>query len=92
MGLTDDQVREFHDKGFVVVKGFFDSGVIDKVSAFLDGLRDKPQAETPSEDQEAKYYEESPTTAEKILVRVENMFGGNNPELSRLLISPEATQ
>ena len=92
MGLMDDQVREFQDKGFIVLKGFFDKAVMDKVSTFLDDLRDKPSAETPSQDFEAKYFEESPTTGEKILVRVENMFGDNNPELTRLLISPEATE
>jgi len=92
MVVTDEQVREFRDKGFVVLKGFFDQGVMDKVSAFLDDLRDKPPAETPAENEEAKYYEESPTTGEKILVRVENMLGDNNPELTRLLISPEVTE
>ena len=92
MALTDDQVMEFQDKGFIILKGFFDNAVMDKVSDFLDGLRDKPPADTPAENQEAKYYEESPTTAEKILVRVENMFGNNNPDLSRLLISPEVTE
>ena len=34
---------------------------MDKVSDFLDGLRDKSPADTPAEDQVAKYYEESPT-------------------------------
>ncbi|MBC8339017.1 MAG: phytanoyl-CoA dioxygenase family protein [Rhodospirillales bacterium] len=92
MVVTDDQVRDFRDKGFIVLKGFFDQGVMDKVSAFLDDLRNKPPAEGPAESEEAKYYEESPSTGEKILVRVENMLGDNNPELTRLLISPEVTE
>ena len=91
MVLKDEQIKEFQDKGFIVLKGFFDTAVMDKVSAFLDDLRDKSSAESPSPDVEAKYFEKSPTTGEKILVRVENMFGDNNPELTRLLISPEAT-
>ncbi|MBT3305919.1 MAG: hypothetical protein HN377_05485 [Alphaproteobacteria bacterium] len=92
MVVSDEQVQEFQDKGFLIFKGFFDTSVMDKVSGFLDDLKDKPPAQTPAGDEEAKYYEESPTTAEKILVRVENMFGENNPELSQLLISPDVTE
>jgi len=88
MSLTGDQMQEFKDKGFIVLKGFFDKAVMDKVSVLVDGLRDK----RPAKDQEAKYYEKSPITGENILVRIENVLGDNNPELARLLIPPKAIE
>lgn len=88
MGLTEAQVKEFHDKGFVVVKGFFDEGVIDRVSRWLDELRDK----TPEKGLEAKYYEKSSIAGESILVRVENILGDHNPEITDLLLSREAIE
>ena len=86
MFLTDDQTTEFENKGFIVLKGFFGKPVMDRVSAWLDELRDKQ----PAEDQEAKYYEKSTITGESILVRIENVLGDHNPEFTRLLVSPEA--
>ena len=86
MSLTEEQMKEFTDKGFIVLKGFFDNTVMDKVSAHLDELRDKE----PGENQEAKYYEKSTITGENILVRIENVLGDHNPELGELLIPPKA--
>lgn len=86
MSLTEEQMKEFADKGFIVLKGFFDKAVMDKVSAHLDELRDKE----PAKNQEAKYYEKSTITGENILVRIENVLGDHNPELGELLISPKA--
>ena len=86
MFLTDDQTTEFENKGFIVLKGFFGKPVMDRVSAWLDELRDKQ----PAEDQEAKYYEKSTITGESILVRIENVLGDHNPEFTGLLVSPEA--
>ncbi len=88
MSLTEAQIKEFNDKGFIVLKGFFDGPVMNKVSAWLDAQRDKK----PAENEEAKYYEKSALSGENILVRIEHIFGGLNPEFARLLISPEATQ
>ncbi len=56
MNLSQDQVKTCEDKGFVVVPGFFDKAVMDKVSALVDGLRDKE----PAEGEDAKYFETSP--------------------------------
>ena len=39
-----------------------------------------------------KYYEKSPTTGEDVLVRIENVLGDHNPELTKLLVSPEAIE
>lgn len=88
MFLSKEQLKEFTDKGFIVLKGFFDTAVMDKVSACLDELRDKE----PGKNQEAKYYEKSTITGENILVRIENVLGDNNPELAELLISPKAME
>ncbi len=38
MELTEEQLKTFKDKGFIVVKGFFGKPVMDKVSACVDGL------------------------------------------------------
>ena len=88
MSLPEEQIKEFADKGFVVLKGFFDEAVMDKVSARLDELRDKE----PAKNQEAKYYEKSTITGENILVRIENVLGDHNPEFTKLLLSPKATE
>ena len=88
MFLTEEQTKEFEDKGFIVLKGFFDKAVMGKVSAWLDALRDKE----PAEGQEAKYYEKSTISGENILVRIENVLGGNNPEFAELLIPPKAVE
>jgi ectoine hydroxylase-related dioxygenase (phytanoyl-CoA dioxygenase family) len=86
MFLTGEQTTEFKNKGFIVLKGFFDKPVMDRVSTWLDELRDK----RPAENQEAKYYEKSTITGENILVRIENVLGDHNPEFTGLLVSPEA--
>ncbi|MCH7864492.1 MAG: phytanoyl-CoA dioxygenase family protein [Proteobacteria bacterium] len=88
MFLTEEQTKEFRDKGFIVLKGFFDKAVMDEVSVWLDVLRDKE----PVKDQEAKYYEKSTITGENILVRIENVLGDNNPELAELLMPPKAME
>lgn len=85
MFLTEEQKKEFNDKGFIVLKGFFGKEVMDRVSAWLDELPDR----RPRENQEAKYYEKSSITGKNILVRVENLLGHHNPEITRLLLSPK---
>lgn len=88
MGLTDAQIKEFNDKGFVVLKGFFDKKAMERISTWLDELQDKQ----PESAGEMKYYERSPFTGETILVRVENVLGGRNPEIAKLLLSPKAIE
>ncbi len=86
MTLTEKQMAEFKDKGFIVLKGFFDKAAMDKVSAWLDALRDQD----PSQNQEAKYYEKSTIAGENILVRIENVLGDHKPEITKLLLSAKA--
>ena len=88
MQLSNEQIKEFGDKGFIVMKGFFDRATMDNISSHLDELRDKE----PAEGEEAKYYEKSPITGENILVRVENFLGDHSPEFSELLLPPKATE
>jgi ectoine hydroxylase-related dioxygenase (phytanoyl-CoA dioxygenase family) len=82
MFLTQEPTKEFKDKGF------FDSGVMGRVSALINGLRDKQSAA----DEEAKYFEKSSITGDSILVRIEKVLGDYNPELTRLLLSPDAME
>jgi ectoine hydroxylase-related dioxygenase (phytanoyl-CoA dioxygenase family) len=86
MFLTEEQMKEFREKGFVVLKGFFGKETMEWVSACLDELREKE----PGKGEEAKYYEQSSITGENILVRIENVLGDYNPELKDLLVTPEA--
>ncbi|MDP6388778.1 MAG: phytanoyl-CoA dioxygenase family protein [Alphaproteobacteria bacterium] len=88
MFLTQEQTEEFESTGFIVLKGFFDKAVMDKVSSYLDGLRDKQ----PDEFEEAKYYETSPITGENILVRIENVLGDHNAGLADILLAPKAIE
>ncbi len=88
MILSNKQVKTFAEKGFIVMKGFFGAAEMETVSAWLDELRDT----RPAPDREAKYYEKSTITGEGILVRVENVLGDHNPELTRLVIPPKAIQ
>jgi ectoine hydroxylase-related dioxygenase (phytanoyl-CoA dioxygenase family) len=85
MCITEEQRSTFSDKGFVVLKGFFDSDVMDQVSAWLDELQISVQTTTHA----AKYYEVSPISGEDILVRVEHVLGDNDPEIAKLLLAPK---
>lgn len=86
MILTEGQKKQFNDKGFIVIKGFFDKDAMKKVSAWLDELHDK----TPNIGEEAKYYEKSTLNGENILIRVEHALGDHNPDMTILLLSSNA--
>lgn len=84
MYLSEQHKTEFKDRGFVVLRAFFDKEVMSEVSVWLDGLRDKQAVDCV----EAKYYERSPITGDNVLVRVENILGDHNPAITRRLMSP----
>ena len=88
MSLTPEQVQEYTDKGFIVVGGFFKPEEMVRISTWLDELRDKE----PAPGEEAKYYEASPISGENILVRIENVIGDYNRDISDLLISDQARE
>lgn len=86
MPLSNQQLAEFKSKGFIVLKNFFDSTSMKQVSDCLDTIQNKqPEAEL-----DAKYYETSPVTGENMLVRIENIIGDHNDELSNVLLSPKS--
>ena len=86
--LTDDQKQTFNEKGFIVLKGFFDNQEITRISDWADELRDKE----PLENQEVKYFEKSFLNDDSILVRIENIFGAHNAEMTDLIISSRTKQ
>jgi len=88
MILSETQKKEFNDKGFIVMPGFFDEAVMKKVTVWLNDL----QGKLPGEGSEAKYYERSPLTGENMLVRAEYLLGGDNPEITALLLSEKTIQ
>jgi ectoine hydroxylase-related dioxygenase (phytanoyl-CoA dioxygenase family) len=86
MGLTAEQKTTFDEKGFIVLKEFFDQAVMTNVSAWLDKLQD---VSSGTSAHAAKYFEQSPLTGENILVRVEHVLGGEDPEIAELILAPE---
>lgn len=88
MSLTREQVQDFSDKGFIVLKQFFAADVMEKLSAWLDELENAPDAS----DHAAKYYEKSPVTGENILVRVEHILGDHDPDIAPLLLGPKTIE
>ena len=88
MVLNEQQIQEFKDKGFIVLKGFFDADEMARISACLDDMRDRE----PAENAEAKYYEESVLSGENVLVRIENVIGEHNAEFSALVMPPRVSE
>lgn len=84
MSLSGAQVSEFRDKGFIVLKNFFDAAAVTRMSGWLDALQDKD----PEDEGDAKYYETSSITGETVLVRVEHVLGDHNPGIEDLLQPP----
>jgi ectoine hydroxylase-related dioxygenase (phytanoyl-CoA dioxygenase family) len=86
MILIEEQKKEFNDKGFIIMKSFYNVEEMKAVSAWLDELHVK----TPEDGEEAKYYEKSTLNEENILVRVEHVLGDYNPKITKLLLSQKA--
>jgi ectoine hydroxylase-related dioxygenase (phytanoyl-CoA dioxygenase family) len=81
--LSQEQKKDFQERGFIVLKGFFDTEVVDRLSSWLDELSQK----APGDGAEAKYYEKSPISDEDLLVRAEYLLGEHNPEITDLLLN-----
>jgi len=88
MNLSDAQIKEFNDKGVLIVKGLFDEDAISKLSNWVEALKNKQ----PEYGEEAKYYEKSDITGKNFLARIENIVGDYNPELSELLMAKPAME
>ena len=87
MILSEAQKNGFNDKGFIVMKSFYNEEDMNAVSVWLDKLQDM----IPFKGGEAKYYEKSTQNDENILVRIEHILGYHNPVISKLLLSQKAT-
>ncbi len=81
--LSQEQKKDFQERGFIVLKGFFDTEVVDQLSSWLDEISQK----APDDGAEAKYYEKSPISDEDLLVRAEYLLGEHNPEITDLLLN-----
>ncbi len=86
MVLTPDQISQFRQRGYIVLKGFVPPDAIRRIGVWLDNLAATPPGSGP----EACYYEKSPVTGRNMLVRVEHFTGPGNPEITGLLLPPKA--
>jgi len=83
MVLTDTQKQEFKDKGFIVVPGYFNRQQMARISNWLHELKNK----NPKPGEEAKYFEQSSITGENVIVRIENILGPHNPQMTEIFLS-----
>jgi ectoine hydroxylase-related dioxygenase (phytanoyl-CoA dioxygenase family) len=81
--LSDQQIKEFHQRGFIVLPGFFAAEEVSKLSVWLEELSHKGF----DEGAEAKYFEKSPVSGKNLLVRAEYLLGEHNPDISQLLLN-----
>ena len=81
--LSAQQIKQFHERGFIVLKDFFDAAAVSELSLWLDELSRK----APAEGSEAKYYEKSPISDEDLLVRAEYLLGDHNLKATELLLN-----
>ena len=86
MSLTKEQMRDYDEKGFVVLRNYYTKECIINIGLWLDEL----ELKHPREDEEAKYYEISEISGEHILIRVENINLVDNQEIMNTLINAKA--
>ena len=69
MMLENSQIESFKQKGFLVIKNFFDSDFMNQILNEVNRL----DVLEPIENGPMKYYEESQmSTSEMLLIRIEN--------------------
>ena len=78
MTITKNQIEDFKNLGFLVIKDFFDAKVMNKILQEVNVM----EHQEPLKDGIMKYYEESndnsnPISAEPLLIRVENFIEVN---------------
>jgi len=88
MLLSNEQIQTFADKGFIVLKQFFNQDVMGPVSGWLDKLQESDEVSGHA----AKYFEKSPVSGKDILVRVEHVLGDSDPDIARLLLEPRTLE
>ncbi|MCP4001181.1 MAG: phytanoyl-CoA dioxygenase family protein [Gammaproteobacteria bacterium] len=85
MSLSNKQVNEFHEKGFIAVPKLYSADDIQIISDWLDELR----GSDGSENEIATYFEASPINGETVLVRAEYLLGKHNPVMTELFLKEE---
>lgn len=85
MVLSEGEVATFARRGFLVLKGLFSSDSVKRVSDWLERMQ------RIEGGQEAKYYEKSPDSGKKLLVRAEYVLGEHNSEMTELLLDDKVT-
>ena len=88
MSLSDLQIQEFSNKGFVVERGLFSADEVRLISDWLDELRDSDGAANDV----ATYFEASPINGETVLVRAEYLLGKHNPGMTELFLKPKVLE
>jgi ectoine hydroxylase-related dioxygenase (phytanoyl-CoA dioxygenase family) len=88
MIVTDEMKKAFQDRGFVVLRQFFDSETTRRV---LDWAKALESAE-PGAGEEAKYYEASLSGDEGLLVRAENIMIEKNAAIRDLVLCPRTRE
>ncbi len=78
MTITQSEIEDFKNLGFLVIKDFFDAKVMNKILQEVNVM----EHQEPLKDGIMKYFEESndnsnPTPAEPLLIRVENFIEVN---------------
>ena len=78
MTITQSQIKDFKNLGFLVIKDFFDAKVMNNILKEVNVM----EFEEPLKDGIMKYYEESndnpnQTPANPLLIRIENFIETN---------------
>lgn len=84
--LRPDEIRQFEERGFLILRRFFDAEAVGHLSRWLDALQ---AGDTGGDDDYYPYYEESVLDGRPTLVRIENLC--HDPALPecRLLLGEE---
>jgi ectoine hydroxylase-related dioxygenase (phytanoyl-CoA dioxygenase family) len=88
MAIEVEQKRQFDEKGYLIVRRFFDAQTMRRVSDWLDELAERG----PDVGLDARYWEKSAITGEEVLVRAEHVLGDHNPDITRLLLCPRTIE
>jgi ectoine hydroxylase-related dioxygenase (phytanoyl-CoA dioxygenase family) len=86
MVLNEKQLADFRVHGYVVLREFYSPEEVQRLSVWLDELRDSDG----TENEIATYFETSPSSGETVLVRAEYLLGAQSPQMSDMLLKADA--
>ena len=90
IGLTSEEIEEFHTNGFLVKKKYYDEDEILEIRKWVYEYSEK-KPEDWKKGQEMGYYEKSKNNGERILTRLEN-FVDYNKNFHNLVYSEKITK